>query len=108
MGAATQELLDDEERDDDDEPNQHSIIEPIGTESDRSQWFFEGAELVLKPRTYYLHRDYDAANTREGLALGGGLEFRSGWWQDRVQVGATLSTSQTLYGPSSKDGTQLF
>ena len=108
MGAATQELLDDEERDDDDEPNQHSIIEPIGTESDRSQWFFEGAELVLKPRTYYLHRDYDAANTREGLALGGALEFRSGWWQDRVQLGATLSTSQTLYGPSSKDGTQLF
>jgi hypothetical protein len=108
MGAAAQEPLGGEERDDDDEPNQHSIIEPIGTESDRSQWFFEGAELVLKPRTYYLHRDYDAANTREGLALGGALEFRSGWWQDRVQLGATLSTSQTLYGPSSKDGTQLF
>ena len=79
MGAAAQAPLGDEERDDDDEPNQHSIIEPIGTESDRSQWFFEGAELVLKPRTYYLHRDYDAANTREGLALGGALEFRSGW-----------------------------
>jgi hypothetical protein len=52
IGAAAQQQLGDEERVDDDEPNQHSIIEPIGTESDRSQWFFEGAELVLKPRTY--------------------------------------------------------
>jgi hypothetical protein len=32
----------------------------------------------------------------------------SGWWQDRVRFGATLSTSQKLYGPSDKDGTQLF
>ena len=98
------------EREDDDEPNQHAILEPLGTESEeeRSRWLLEGAELVLKPRTYYLHRDYDTANTRAGWALGGGLEFRSGWWQDRVRFGATISTSQKLYGPSDKDGTQLF
>ena len=99
-----------EEREEDDEPNQHAILEPLGTESEeeRSRWLLEGAELVLKPRTYYLHRDYDTANTRAGWALGGGLEFRSGWWQDRVRFGATVSTSQKLYGPSDKDGIQLF
>ena len=48
------------------------------------------------------------ANTRAGWALGGGLEFRSGWWKDRVRFGATVSTSQKVYGPSDKDGTQLF
>ncbi len=97
-------------REEDDEPNQHAILEPVGTESasERSQWLLEGAELVLKPRTYYLHRDYDVANTRAGWALGGGLEFRSGWWEDRVRFGATVSTSQKLYGPSDQDGTQLF
>lgn len=97
-------------REDDDEPNQHAILEPVGTESasERSQWLLDGAELVLKPRTYYLHRDYDVANTRAGWALGGGLEFRSGWWKDRVRFGATVSTSQKLYGPSDQDGTQLF
>lgn len=97
-------------REEDDEPNQHAILEPVGTESasERSQWLLDGAELVLKPRTYYLHRDYDAANTRAGWALGGGLEFRSGWWEDRVRFGATVSTSQKLYGPSDKAGTQLF
>jgi hypothetical protein len=97
-------------RAEDDEPNQHAVLEPVGTESasERSQWLLDGAELVLKPRTYYLHRDYDVANTRAGWALGGGLEFRSGWWKDRVRFGATVSTSQKLYGPSDKDGTQLF
>ena len=97
-------------REDDDEPNQHAILEPVGTESasERSQWLLDGAELVLKPRTYYLHRDYDVANNRAGWALGGGLEFRSGWWKDRVRFGATVSTSQKLYGPSDQDGTQLF
>ena len=52
-------------REEDDEPNQHAILEPVGTESasERSQWLLDGAELVLKPRTYYLHRDYDVANT---------------------------------------------
>ena len=97
-----------EAREEDDEPNQQDVFESLGAESDRSRWFLDGAELVLRPRTYYLHRDYDVANTRAGWALGGGLEFRSGWWQDRVRFGATLSTSQKLYGPSDKDGTQLF
>ena len=108
--ALAQDPLAEPERDDDDEPNQHAILEPLGTESEeeRSRWLLEGAELVLKPRTYYLHRDYDTANTRAGWALGGGLEFRSGWWEDRVRFGATISTSQKLYGPSDKDGTQLF
>ena len=42
-----------EEREEDDEPNQHAILEPLGTESEeeRSRWLLEGAELVLKPRT---------------------------------------------------------
>ena len=105
-----QDLPTEPEREEDDEPNQHAILEPLGTESEeeRARWLLEGAELVLKPRTYYLHRDYDTANTRAGWALGGGLEFRSGWWEDRVRFGATISTSQKLYGPSDKDGTQLF
>ena len=106
--VASAQLATSEQREEDDEPNQQDILEPLGVESKRSQWLLEGAELVAKPRTYYLHRDYDLADTRAGWALGGALEFRSGWWQDRVRLGATLSTTQKLYGPSDKDGTQLF
>ena len=107
-GIALAQMAPSEQREEDDEPNQQAVLETIGTESERSQWLLEGAELVLKPRTYYLHRSYDVADTRAGWALGGGLEFRSGWWEDRIRFGATLSTSQKLYGPSDKDGTQLF
>ena len=107
-GIALAQMVPSEQREEDDEPNQQTILDTIGTESERSQWLLEGAELVLKPRTYYLHRGYDVADTRAGWALGGGLEFRSGWWEDRVRFGATVSTTQKLYGPSDKDGTQLF
>jgi len=107
-GIALAQMVPSEQREEDDEPNQQTILDTIGAESERSQWLLEGAELVLKPRTYYLHRGYDVADTRAGWALGGGLEFRSGWWEDRVRFGATVSTTQKLYGPSDKDGTQLF
>ena len=103
-----QEVAEEDDRVIDEEPNQDTTMDALGTDSTRSQWFFEDAELVLKPRTYYLHRGYDVADTRAGWALGGGLEFRSGWWQDRIRLGATLATSQKLYGPEEKDGTQLF
>ncbi len=103
-----QEVADEDDRVIDEEPNQDTTMDALGTDSARSKWFLEDAELVLKPRTYYLHRGYDVADTRAGWALGGGLEFRSGWWQDRIRLGATLATSQKLYGPEEKDGTQLF
>ena len=103
-----QEVAEQDDRVIDEEPNQDTTMDALGTDSARSKWFFEDAELVLKPRTYYLHRGYDVADTRAGWALGGGLEFRSGWWQDRLRLGATLATSQKLYGPEEKDGTQLF
>ena len=73
-----QEIADEGDRVIDEEPNQDTKMDEIGTDEVRSRWFFEGAELVLKPRTYYLYRDYDVADTRAGWALGGGLEFRSG------------------------------
>ena len=66
-------------REEDEEPNQHAILEPVGTESasERSQWLLDGAELVLKPRTDDLYRDYDVANTRAG-------------WGPRWRVGVSI------------------
>jgi hypothetical protein len=40
--------------------------------------------------------------------LGGAIEFKSGWAANRFQLGATLYTSQVIYGPEDKDGTLLF
>lgn len=90
------------------EPNQDDRVSTLEVESDRDTRFLAGSSLLLKPRTYYLNRDRDENPDSVGLALGGALEYRSGWWKDGLQVGATLFTSQKLYGPSDKDGTLLF
>ena len=69
--------------------------------------FWRDSSLVLKPRSYYLNRNRKRGGTSEAWALGGALEFTSGQWLDRFDVGATVFTSQKLYGPQDKDGTLL-
>jgi len=90
------------------EPNQQSTVEPIISEEKKRPGFWEGSSLVLKPRTYYLDRDRDTKQDNAGWALGGALEYKSGWWLDHLQAAVTVYTSQKLYGPSDKDGTLLF
>ncbi|QCZ94916.1 OprD family outer membrane porin [Salinimonas iocasae] len=92
----------------DDEPNQQSDIEPLDVEDTVRRAFFEDTSLVLKPRTYYLSRDRETDPDSVGWALGGALEYKSGWWRDSLRLAATAYTSQKLYGPSDKDGTLLF
>jgi len=69
--------------------------------------FWRDSTLVLKPRTYFFNRSRDQGPTSAAWAIGGALEFVSGKWLDRFDVGATLYTSQKLYGPADKDGTLL-
>lgn len=93
---------------DDVEPNQQSDIEPLDVKDRERRAFFDDSSLVLKPRTYYLNRDRDTDPDTAGWALGGALEYKSGWWMDSLRLNATLFTSQKLYGPEDKDGTLLF
>jgi len=95
------------EADRDNEPNQQSKVEGLNVGTVRPG-FFDGATLTVKPRTYYLDRDRDKKQDNEGWALGGSIEFKSGWVANRFQLAATLYTSQILYGPKDKDGTLLF
>ena len=39
--------------------------------------------------------------------MGGSLDYESGWWKDRLKIGAAVYTSQKLYGTQDKDGTLL-
>jgi hypothetical protein len=90
------------------EPNQQSNLPPIEIEAERSIEFFAGTQLIIKPRAYYLDRDRDHNQDNAGFALGGAAQYLSGWAFDRLQLRATVYTSQDVYGPSDKDGTQLF
>ncbi len=69
--------------------------------------FFRDTELGVEFRTYYFRRRFTDDRDAEALATGGALDYRSGWLLDRLQIGATLFTSQKLYGPRSRDGTLL-
>jgi hypothetical protein len=68
--------------------------------------FWRDADLALKPRSYYLDQERDSGD-KEAWALGGSLEFQSGWWQERLRAGMSLYTTQKAHGPQDKDGTLL-
>jgi len=70
--------------------------------------FFRDTSLNLKIRSYYFYKDFDNPDEKnEAWALGGWLDYESGWWKDRIKIGATGYTSQKLYGPDDRDGTLL-
>ena len=69
--------------------------------------FWRDTNLFLNFRTYYFYRDKDDASNNEAWALGGSMNYESGWWRNRLQIGLVGYTSQKLYGPDSKDGTLL-
>jgi hypothetical protein len=69
--------------------------------------FLENSQLIANFRNYYFDRDSDLYTDSEAFALGGSLQYQSGWYNKKVKVGASLYTSQRLYGPEDKDGTLL-
>ena len=69
--------------------------------------FWRDTSLFLNFRTYYFYRDKDGSSNNEAWALGGSINYESGWWRDRLQIGLVGYTSQKLYGPDSRDGTLL-
>jgi hypothetical protein len=69
--------------------------------------FWRDTKLHTNIRSYYFYRDIGETTKNEAWALGGSLDYRSGWWKNRFQVGAVGYTSQKLYGPEDRDGTLL-
>lgn len=69
--------------------------------------FWRDTQLSFKLRTYYYDRQTESQADKTAVALGGWLEYTSGWWRDAIQVGGSFYTSQPLYGPDDRDGTLL-
>jgi len=68
---------------------------------------FEDTVWNVQLRTYYLTREKYDDSEIEAWALGGSAGFKTGYFRERVAFGATVYTSQKLYGPDDKDGTLL-
>jgi hypothetical protein len=70
--------------------------------------FFRDTRLAVNLRSYYFCRNYvNNPSSNEAWALGGSITYESGWWRNRLKIGAVGYTSQKLYGPADKDGTLL-
>ena len=82
------------------------LPEPAQVFSRLGDVFREGS-LDLELRNYYFHRVRDADPSIEAWAQGGGLSYATPWWKNRLRLGATLYSSQKLYGPADKDGSKL-
>jgi hypothetical protein len=80
---------------------------PLSRSARLADSLWDSASLVFKPRSYYLDKQRDGAMDNLAWTAGGSLEYQSGLHRDRLSLGATLYTSQKLYGPAGKDGTLL-
>ena len=69
--------------------------------------FWRDTQLSLLPRLYTLNRLRDGTEDIGATALGGQIKYRSGWWRDRLKLGAAWYTSQKLYGQAKKRGSLL-
>ena len=90
----------------DQEPNEQHEVQAMAIAPGIPE-FWDGTSLLLKPRTYFLDRQRDSGIDSVAWALGGALEYKSGWWLSQFQLAGTLFTSQKIYGPLDEDGTQL-
>lgn len=69
--------------------------------------FFRDTRFTAKFRSYYFDRDREKTHDSQAWTYGGSLEYNSGWWQDSLQIGASIYTSQKIVGSENKDGTLL-
>jgi hypothetical protein len=69
--------------------------------------FFRDTDLRLHLRSFYFNRHNPDGSINEAWALGGWLQYTSGWLADVFQVGATGYTSQPIHAPEDRDGTSL-
>ena len=69
--------------------------------------FLRDSKLNLHVRSGYFFEEQFDTNKKEAWALGGWLEYQSGWLFDHLGVAATVYTSQPLYAPHDRDGTLM-
>lgn len=69
--------------------------------------FLADTRLEARFRTYYLRNDKTTGSLSEALTSGGSLYYRSGWLADLLAIEVEGFTSQPLYAPQDRDGTDL-
>src|SRR4051812_26587736 len=61
--------------------------------------FLRDTALTVRLRTYSVEAQTITGMQREGLVSGGWLAYRSGWFLNGLQIGATFYGAAPLYAP---------
>lgn len=69
--------------------------------------FVSDTQVDLRLRSFYYNRQNASGTANEAWALGGWLEFRSGWLADVFSVGGVGYASWPAYAPEGRGGTKL-
>ena len=69
--------------------------------------FFRDTSVKLHLRSFYFNRLNSDDTRNEAWAFGGWLAYHSGWLWDAFALGAVGYTSQPLYAPEDRGGTDL-
>jgi hypothetical protein len=79
----------------------------LAQQDEGSRSLFDGIEPIVHLRTYYWDSQSTGDAASEAWAIGGWAGFNTRWYGDILQLGVLGYTSQKLYGPSDKGGSQL-
>ncbi|HEY3065021.1 MAG TPA: OprD family outer membrane porin [Methylomirabilota bacterium] len=75
----------------------------------RNKWpaFFRDTDLNVHFRSFYFNRQKSDGSASEAWALGGWLQYQSGWAFDTFAIGGVYYMSFPAYAPDSRPGTTL-
>jgi hypothetical protein len=69
--------------------------------------FLRDTDLNVRFRSFYFNRQNDDDTASEAWALGGWIQYASGWLLDTAAIGATYYTSLPAYAPDDRAGSVL-
>lgn len=69
--------------------------------------FWSQAQVKVHLRPYYFRREFGDGPLGQAFAIGNEASYESGWWRDFLRIGASVYTSQRIYGPPDESGTGL-
>ncbi len=69
--------------------------------------FLRDSHATLKSRTYYFDRDRADGTRSEAWAIGGAIDYATGWYRDMFSLGLGYYQSEKLVGDADRDGTLL-
>ena len=79
----------------------------VGDSMSKLPSFFRDTDLNVHFRTFYFNRQKDNGTASEAWAMGGWIQYASGWLLDTFAMGTTYYLSAPLYAPDNSPGSLL-